>query len=727
MWTTIYNIRFRDDDNGQWLVEVQSPDASATAPVDLTPAGEPLEWRSNGDESQTQTIVSGAGTLRIHVTKETAQEIAVGRLLPTKALDRRVKVTRDGLTVWVGYIQMQTLSQDWDAAPYDIELPLMDTIAALDVIYIDNTETATTTMQLLRHAHAHALQGDNPDTTGNEVGGVDAMDFLRTNLKEYRNRYNSPNGKDWTESPVFPGHYFEPEKDGKPGDHATYSEALDQILSPFGRLTQIGPRWFVGTADVFKSVLYKPNPAKPSALIQADFGIDPFTDISHAIDGTNNNASVLPAPSKVTATYNPEEGAVDFSGDTIIRIDADNIKTNASGGSKEVTWQDDGGTHTLRYMKIGSGNSDAAFLWPVVTAEHHHMTADFYQYRLPDAVTHYRSRSISSGLLSGNPGPWCQVVQNNDGWKVTEAHTLCLRRTFDIVENVNKQGHDYLLKQDIVTLRVLRELVTSTVSVVKLTAKMMTGNLTKEADFSGADHTQEIYHPYVQVFWSATPSGTPSKVLNRNTGGWDDCRGFFFADSVDEASMLPYDRMSHGHQFHLPGNRGYISLRLYASGWTSPGQGAPTISYAGDYDANRGDREWFAFTELKLEYAAWTGTTPTSLLDWNKEYTDDRDYQYNNGTEEVTLNFKTLAGSSPSAATLLAPRWGFCDYAMNVVRSPREMVDIDAVQVTEAGDIPGVTRFSLFQFDGKTYFPAAVGMKARENTVSLKLIRTLET
>ena len=112
-------------------------------------------------------------------------------------------------------------------------------------------------------------------------------------------------------------------------------------------------------------------------------------------------------------------------------------------------------------------------------------------------------------------------------------------------------------------------------------------------------------------------------------------------------------------------------------------------------------------------------------LEWNDGYVDDKEYQYGNGSEEVSLRFSTLAASSPSASALLAPRWGFCDYAMNVVRSPREMVDIDAVQVTQGGDIPGVTRFSLFTFDGKTYFPAAVGMNARENTVQLKLIRTL--
>ena len=739
MWTTRFFTEFRDDDQGRWRVDIQAPDYSG-APVRLTPAGNPLEWMSSGSESQTESMIGSTGTLRLLI--ETPEEMALftsGGVLPKSALSRRVIVQREALTVWVGYIQMQTFSQDWEAAPVEIELPLMDTVEALNHIYIDIDETAATTMQLLRSAYAKALQGDGylrekeagQAPTGYEVGGVSLTDFARTNVKEYRDRYNERNGKDWTEATVFTEHYCEPEKDGKPGDRATYSEAIAQILSPFGRLSQMGPRWFFGIANVFRSDIYKPDPNKENKLIQVDMSewYD-TTDISYAVAGADNNQSVLPAPSKVTANYNPEEGAVDFSGDTIIQFDGDNIKSNACSGARTVDWSDESGAHSLRYMKIGSGNSDSAFLWPVVVAKREHMTADFYQYRvMPDEQTgtQYRSKRVSDGLLSGNPGPWCQVVQNTDGWKVIEAQTLCFRRTFDIVENVNEQGHDYLLKQDIITLRVMREIITSTASVAKLTAKMQVGNLTKEADFSGADHTQEIFHPLVQIYWSATMNGNPTKVLNRHDGSWIDCasRGFYTPDNADDASMIPYDRMTHGHQFHLPGNRGYVSLRLYASGWTTPGAGAPTISYAENYYANRGDQEWFTLTSLKLEYAAWTGTTPVTLLDWNKEYTDDKEYQYNNGSEEVSLNFKTLAGAAPSASTLLAPRWGFCDYAMNVVRSPREMVDIDAVQVMDDYGIPGVTRFSLFSFNDANYYPAAIGMNAKDNTVSLKLIRTL--
>ena len=727
MWTTRFYTQFRDDDNGLWRVDIQAPDYQGAA-IELEAAGNPLEWKNNGSEDQTENIISGTGSLRLVVTESTVAHFATGGVLPDKALNRRVIVTREALAVWVGYIQMQTFNQDWEAAPVEIELPLMDTVEALSSIYIDNTETAATTMQLMRSAYAHALQGDNPEATGNEVGGVSLTDFARSNIKEYRDRYNGQNGKDWTEAQVFPGHYFAPEKDGKPGERKTYTEALTQILSPFGRLSQVGARWLIVMADVFKSVIYKPDPANTNKWLPVDMSewSDP-ADISSAIAGADNSQSVLPAPSKVTATYEAEEGAVDFSGDIIVQFDADNIKSNSCGGATNVAWYGDEKLNLLRYMRIASGDSDAAFLWPVVVVGRHHMVADYYQYRvMPDGLvgTQYRSKTVTSGLLSGNPGPWCQVVQDNDGWKVVEDQTLCLRRTFNITLNVNEQGYDYLLKQDIVTLKVLRELVTSSVSVVKLTMKGKVNNLTKEADFSGADHTQKIYHPCAQIYWHATPDAAPTKVLNTTNGQWDNCDGYFFPGNADHKSMVQYFQLSHGKQFHLPGNRGYVSIRIYASGWTTPGQGAPNIRYAEKYYANR-DKEWIVISDLKLEYTAWVGEVPTTLLEWNDGYADDKEYQYNNGSEEVSLRFSTLAASSPSASALLAPRWGFCDYAMNVVRSPREMVDIDAVQVTEDGGIPGVTRFSLFTFDSKTYFPAAVGMNARENTVRLKLIRTL--
>jgi hypothetical protein len=186
--------------------------------------------------------------------------------------------------------------------------------------------------------------------------------------------------------------------------------------------------------------------------------------------------------------------------------------------------------------------------------------------------------------------------------------------------------------------------------------------------------------------------------------------------------MIRYSDVKGGKQFHIHNNRGYLSVRIFSFGWPDNGE---IMEDTRKWAHTNKTGYFFVMTGFKLEYKPWVGSKPTTLLAWDEGDYEEKSHTYGNGSEEVTLNFKTLAGSTPTPSAFLAPRWGFCDYAMNVVRSPREMVDIDAVQVTQGGDIPGITRFSLFTFDGKTYFPAAVGMNARENTVQLKLIRTL--
>lgn len=724
MWTNRFFTEFRDDDQGLWRVDIQAPDYSG-APVRLTPACDPLEWMSNGSESQTDNMIGSTGTLRLVIDSDAQTTLfAPGGVLPNSALSRRVIVTREGVTVWVGYIQMQSFSQDWESAPVEIELPLMDTVEALNCIYIGEDETAQTTMSLFRHAYRKALQGD-AGAEGYEVGGVSSIDFLRTTWPTYHGRKGATS-KGWADATVFPGYYVTSDE----GDRRNYADALAQILSPFGRLFQVGARWFVGIYSATTGgYVYWPNANGSPTWNTDSYSTVPVTDISRSVAGDGNQQSLLPSPSKITALYEPEDGAVDYSGDTIIDLSADNIKSDDSSGATNVEWTETNEEtpthHLLRYMRIGSGNNDSAFSWPVEVVGLHHMEADFHSTGAGGLRVEYSRKQFATGLLSGNPGPWCQVVQNSDGWKVVEGQALCFRRTFNITERSNEQDHVYRLKQDIATLRILRELVTSDLSVLKFTMKVQVEQLNKEADFSGADHTQEIYHPLVQLFWSETTKGTPSRVYNSQTGGWDECNGYFFPDNADHPSMMSYDAASSGRVFHIHNNRGYLSVRIYPSGWTTSGAGAPTISYAEKYLANRGDDDWFAVTTLKLEYAPWIGETPRRLLGWNTSYRDETTTEYNNGSEEVSLRFKTLAGVTPTSETMLVPRRGFCDDAGRVVKKPREMVDINAVQVTQPNGISGVTHFSLFRFNDAVYFPAAVGVNARDNTVHLKLIRTL--
>ena len=717
MWTTRFFTEFRDDDQGLWRVDIQAPDYSG-APVRLTPAGNPLEWMSSGSESQTENIIGGTGTLRLLI--ETPEEIAAftsGGVLPNSALSRRVIVTREGVTVWVGYIQMQTFNQDWEAAPVEIELPLMDTVEALSSIYIDNTETATTTMQLMRSAYAKAIKGDNNEATGNEVGGVSPTDFARCDTPQYYGR-TGPSVKMWSDAQVFTGYYVAPELDG---ERKTYSEAFAQILAPFGRLSQIGARWFIGKYHTSTAGYYfKPSPAKPDKWEGTESAI--VTDISNAVAGADNNQSVLQAPSKVTATYMPEEGAVDYSGDTICEFKAENIKSYVSSGQINVQWTDTGDnpkSHHLRYMCIGDGTSGNTLDWPVTVVDRSHFRVT-WRVTSHAGGTQDRVVQFFGGVLFDRP--WRQALNNEEGWKVSEAQCYCMKCNL----NTSDYGQNCDLQGDIVTLAIDRELASSDIFVLALRFYMKIERLTDEASFAGSN---DVWQPMVQLYWSMKKGGTPTAVYDRNIHDWRGCDGYFFPDSGHDATMLRYSDVKDEMIFSIKDGRGYLFMRIYSSGWLANGETMPR-DYPHWHNCDNPDT-FFVMTGFKLAYTPYVGGTQNRLLAWDKSFRDEKTVTYNSGVEELSLQFKTLSGMKPTPDAFLAPRWGYNDYPKSVVTKPREMLDIDAVQVTQADGIPGVTRFSLFSFKvedettPRTYYPAAVGMNAKDNTVRLKLIRTL--
>lgn len=760
MWTTRFFTEFRDDDQGKWRVDIQAPEYIG-APARLTPAGNPLEWMSSGSESQTENIIGSTGTLRLLI--ENAEEMALftsAGVLPSSALSRRVIVTREALTVWVGYVQMQTFSQDWEAAPVEIELPLMDTVEALNHIYIDTDETATTTMQLLRSAYAKALQGDGyqrekkagQTPTGYEVGGVNVTDFARCDTPQYYGRTGPSASKMWSDAQVFTAYYVGPELDG---ERKTYSEAIAQILAPFGRISQIGARWFIGKYHTSTANYYhKPNPANPDnwTIDQNDPTCSAVpVNISDAVAGADNNQSVLPIPSKVTATYRPEEGAVDYSGDSIVEFSGDNIKSNASGGAAiDVRWTDGEGSeqksHHLLYLCIGNGISGSTLDWPVtlVDRKHYHLSwnveswTGYDEDAIKDRVIHFYSGARFPSFLSERNvnRTWRQALNHDEGWKTSEAQTYCMSC------NITREWNDdrrptqpyntwYNMWGDIVTLAINDELVTSDTFALSLKFAMKTERLTDEASFIGENENTKMWQPMVQLYWSEKKGVTPTKVYNRTTGKWNTCQGYFFPDNGHDVTMVRYEEIKNGKLFHFPENHdhGFLSMRIYSSGW--PADGEDMTVEAPNWHHVNNPEAFFVMTGFKLEYNPWVGSTPNTLLAWNESFRDEKTVTYNNGTEELSLQFKTLAGAEPTPDAFLAPRWGYNDYAMNVVRTPREMVDINAVQVTTDSDIPGVTRFSLFQFQVKEesapriYYPAAIGMTAKDNTVRLKLIRTL--
>lgn len=719
MWTAKYFFSFKDDDGGDWRVELQSQ-SSVGAPIELEAGEAPLVWQNSGSESQTETIIGATGTILLHITEETLPHLVVGGILPNDVLARRVVATRDGLTVFVGYVQMKTISQDWEATPVDIEIPIMDTVEALSSIFVEQGDTAQNTIELLRHAHALAYgitEEEQPD------------DWILTNQPQYWGK-GGPTTKLWSDAEVFNG--FSVSEDGE--SRKSYEDVIDIILSPHGRLIQIGERWIVAkTRDDSGTMLYKLASKTGTTWVlseQSQHG-SILEDISNAIGGADNTQNVLPSPSKVTYSYTPEEGEQTYNGSTIYQFEKDNIKTHYSETpAVNVEWDKDGVHHLMRYMRIAESN-----LQQPVTIEYHKMSAVWYN----DYIVAYTQLPVfAPDAISSHK--WAQPMENENaqGWKVRKAQThMFYRYLFREEYQPYPPEPDYnfdkwSLISDIFTMKIHREVVTSDVFVAKLTRNIQTSDMVDSADFSD-NESRRTYclQPFTQIYWSPVPWGEgvkPKKVYRYPSFNppanpapeWTDCDDFFFPQYCTDTSMLPDKPFTQGFLFHLPGNRGYIAIRIYGSGWPIPND----IMFPNDHNARVNHAGPFVVSEYRLTNESWVGTIPTHLLEWNTKNDTEYHTDYNDGQDEVSVQFKTLADTDPKPETFLTPRRGFDD-SMTIEGRPREMIDIEAVQVTTPEGIPGITRFSLFQFNGKTYFPAAVGMNARDNTVSLKLIRTI--
>lgn len=725
MWYPIYIIRFKDDDQGLWTVEVQGSEGGL-APIEIEAGENPLTWMGDGNGEQTECLLGATGTLGLYVTDETLPHFTIGKLLPDGALSRRVVAKREGLTVWVGFIQPQTFNQVWEAPPFDTNLALMDTISVLSDIYIDTTETAATTMDLLYSAYKK---------TGGEAS---RSDFLRSNVKSYSGKVSI--GKDWTESPFFPEYFINQYPDG---DRRNYADIIRVLISPFGRLFQTGTRWCVAM-DGDDEKIYKP--AGGSAMTFDDW--TPKTDISHKVAGSNNNQNIVPNPSKVEIDYTPADGEEHFDGGSVMNLNADNIIDPQSPGFTDYRWTHQEGEQekvkelrylwTLPILLDLRGSSLKKETWAA-----HFINAAPYQddtqYFAP--AWYYADGTTSTQMWQ--MGQIAQVLEKKDG-SYSLAKDFALRIIRKITGKTEWRGYpqaerDVWLQSGIFTIGVGTKIALSDGFDIKVKFNANMYDLERPSA-SDNEFDKHLFDVAAFICWSRNKDAAPEMVLaqsaiDQNVRTWLDCGGVWPDPGMIMNSYnhvpFPAPKFAEGLHFGLPvinGRQepGYISVRIFAYG-TVNRIPIPYTVYDPLSDINI-QNEYvnaeLAISDFAVSYNA-IEASPTTMMDWNTDAAYKKTYQYNGGVGSIVMGFKTLTGNKPSLENLHAPRWGFYDRDDAVITAPREMLDIEAVQVTASDGIPGVTRFSLFQFNGATYFPAAVGMNAKDNTVRLKLIRTL--
>lgn len=100
--------------------------------VELTPAAVPFETEEATDEDMLKPVRYQTGYIRV------LDENNLDGLMPKNLTDRYVEYTEDGVLVWRGYMQPNTLSEPWDVQPIEVEFPVISPIGVLEGKYLDS-------------------------------------------------------------------------------------------------------------------------------------------------------------------------------------------------------------------------------------------------------------------------------------------------------------------------------------------------------------------------------------------------------------------------------------------------------------------------------------------------------------------------------------------------------------------------------------------------------------
>lgn len=688
MWYNAYLTQFRDDDGGLWTVAIQTQNPVATeTPITLTPGKKPLEWDGKANGEQGEVFLPTTGTLRLWITSETIGELAIGKLLPSKHNERRVIVSRNNVVAWQGFLLPETYDQDWVSPDFEIELSVCDTISSLSYIYMDGTDTSENIIQLLYSAYQR-------------VGGeLSIGDFLISDRQLYYARNGAPTSRrvHWGSGGFYPA-YFSPAEDE---DKKSYRDVIEILLSPYGRIRQIGQRWYVGTENAVPGSMYKPNPNGLGRLDGGRMAVM-VVDMEGEEGGTKNTQSILPPPSKVTLKYEPEKGNLDYSGDELFKADSDVITSPYSASFRDMS--------ELRYLDVSAGN----LRWPLRLFRHTMcLPATFQDGRI--VMSHFDAR-IEDRAVWDCTG-FSQALRNNEGsWEVEKGLVFGQRRLIR-----DETASSFTLDVSVDEFRLEKEVQTSESFRLKLLMKSQLADLKTRDYWSDGSAINHEEQPYVQIYYGETP-GAKTQLLTRNLldGGWTwgpAIDNIWIAPSFEQ---IPVKDFENGCNLRIPNDRGYLTFVVFA--------GHTGLSGCEKDVAFHGDNRWkidchSILSAFELSYSENT-SSGQSLLEWNKDATSTIITKTPGGTEEIELSFKTLANEDPTAETYLAPRRGFCDSKDAFIASPRQLLDIGALKLKNY-DLAGVAHPAIFRFDGEPYFPLSVGMDCARNRAKLKLIKTL--
>ena len=718
-----YYIQFVDIQGSEWKVSIQQPnyDGDSTA---LTGAAEPIEWAGKGDESQDEVVLGSTGTLRMICTDAQSSLFTKGNILPTAINDRRVQVMKkmsgDWVIYWQGFIVPETFTQDWDRPPYEIELPIVSVVAAMEYFPMplpgenaySTFESQTNIAGLLRAILAwsgceiYNIVTNKPvyeDFNGNtQIIPVPGVDDSLTYAAH------------WTQG-VVSFSYFYDNNDGILTPK-TFKDVLETICYPYGKVQDYATdvaflmRWKddAGDSTELDSISVwdnYPNTAYATGVRFGYYSPLPKLNLQRVLTaGTDNKQSLLLAPRNIKFSSKID------SDNTIFELTEEYIQsalpigTSLQGKPIQIVSEGLAGINRYVYAIPSSYiNLECAEDWK------------FYE---------------GDTEIQSNDHAFCRVVEVSSN---SQDATFSVSKTIDLGLCFNVFAINTTEATTFFTLPV--GVKTSWgANCVKITVRPYILNLKDPEIFRDnvlingqmSFIIQDLYNGKFLVYnnqdqltW-IDPQTWAGYDSNRVTT-WPKISGEKFNHtSSDFLFWLNEERQSTDLSTH--------KLRIgvdVVSTVTLPG-----YTYGRMYCSLK-----FEYVEYNFLVDNGSGqlTYPTQAVLSSFADGIKNNIEHNTstgGNQELGIEFKTRAGN-PNIVTdgiVTLPFNSFCDSTEYMDGQDRDMIEINAAQferyTVTAGTFDLPTQYAVIKDGTKVYIPVAVGMNPRLSTVRLRLIST---
>lgn len=688
-----YNVQFKDIDGNDWYISIADPTFSGNA-TELTGAENPVEWFGVGDESQTDVVLGSTGTLRLICLDGQSSIFTQGALLPDVINERRVTIKRwfeDGGgywdIIWQGFIKPEQYTQDWDRAPYEIELPIVSAIAATEFIPMpdyENVEEKDTIADLLWYVL---------DLTGCD------FEKIITNKPVYEDFNGNPQYPDtpnplpyhWTQSYASTLHFYDYEGDGiKP---KMLKDVLETICYPYGKIFEyrrlVAVMMSAGKYIYQNTGLYylQMNTDSPNyhRFVHYDEAGQTTIELplsSFQIAGTDNKISLVSRPESVnfTSKLETDDDIFEMSDDLYkapITVDVGSLSGNPS------YWQYNEKYRAL--YRFDDTNVDTSFC-----SDLEHTTGIPWIFcRVvdvdgTDTKGYTYNTLIPLGLFMGPTE--LIMIELNRGVRTVELLNMIKlsMRIFAYPPNYQAYGDASNAVHGTYTFNLGN-------GDTKVIAKMLVVDVTDSnnpqyLDFSaGENHVNQ---------WSWKPYDNSIDLIyaEKMQFGGDTCY-LTFNEPRDAGDNKPH------------------KLRVYLS-VINTGMDALPVGM---------------FMDLKLEYVRDNSFTTAGLKRAFEEVNDSIEFkkqisETGGARESLTIDFKTMCGRNFIVlnGSAFVPYNSFCDATKYIDVQNRKMLELGAVKFDEA-----FVQYPFLVTDNTdVYVPVAFGMNPRMNTCRFTLVTT---